>query len=114
MATTEQAQVAENQDRDRNADPSLLDGLSGPQKAAIFLVSLGVENSLKILSHLTQVEVEEIGVNIASIPEVLPEQRDAVMEEFLERSLIHSYIAHGGIAFAQEILERRLGSSEAS
>lgn len=103
----------DQQGRPRLSDPRVIENISGPQKAAILLVSLGVENSLKILSHLTQNEVEEIGVNIASVPEVLPEVRDAVMEEFLERSLIHSYIAHGGVGFAQEILERRLGPQQA-
>ncbi len=88
--------------------------LSGPQKAAILLVGMGVENSLKILAHLKQDEVEELGLRIAEMGDIRPEVRDSVLEEFLERSLIHSYIMRGGKGFAQEILERTLGRDEAA
>lgn len=94
--------------------PKATEGLSGRQKAAVLLVALGMENSLKIMTHLNPNEVEEITLEIASLGNVLPEVRDEVMEEFLERSLIHSYISHGGISFAQEMLERSLGPQKAA
>lgn len=92
----------------------ILESLTGVQKSAVFLVAIGIENSLKVLTHLTPAEVEEITMEIANQGNVLPEIRDAVMEEFLERSLIHAYISHGGISFAQEILERSLGPNKAA
>lgn len=90
------------------------ENLSGRQKAAVLLVAIGIETSLKIMTHLNPSEVEEITLEIASLGQVLPEIRDEVMEEFLERSLIHAYISHGGISFAQEILERSLGPNKAT
>lgn len=92
----------------------ITEGFTGRQKAAVLLVAIGIENSLKIMTHLNPSEVEEITLEIASLGNVLPELRDEVMEEFLERSLIHAYISHGGISFAQEILERSLGTNKAA
>lgn len=100
--------------REITKPPNILESLTGAQKAAILLVGIGIENSLKILTHLTPEEVEEITIQIAATGDVLPEVRDAVLEEFLERSLIHAYISHGGTAFAQEILERSLGPERAA
>lgn len=105
--------IGKEETTDEN-QPKATEGLSGRQKAAVLLVALGMENSLKIMTHLNPNEVEEITLEIASLGNVLPEVRDEVMEEFLERSLIHSYISHGGISFAQEMLERSLGTQKAA
>ncbi|MBI2267009.1 MAG: flagellar motor switch protein FliG [Armatimonadetes bacterium] len=92
----------------------LKSSLTGKQKSAIVLVALGIENSLKVLTHLNADEVESLTMEIASLGEILPEVRESVLEEFLERSVIHAYISHGGISFAQEILERSLGPERAA
>lgn len=99
---------------ERETEGKVTENMTGRQKAAVLLVAVGIENSLKILTHLNPTEVEEITVEIANLGNVLPEVRDEVMEEFLERSLIHAYISHGGISFAQEILERSLGPQRAA
>jgi len=50
--------------------------LSGRQKAAIFLVTLGAEVSSEIFKHLRDDEIESLTFEIARIEIVEPEDRD--------------------------------------
>ena len=58
--------------------------LTGRQKAAIFLISLGPEVSAEIMKHLREDEVETLTFEIARQEKVNPEFKDAVLEEFQE------------------------------
>jgi len=58
--------------------------LSGRQKAAIFLVSLGSDVSAEILKHLREDEVETLTFEIARLDKVDADFKDAVLEEFQE------------------------------
>ena len=43
-----------------------VDGLSGVQKAAVLLITLGPERSADIFKHLKEEEIEELTLEIAS------------------------------------------------
>ena len=58
--------------------------LTGRQKAAIFLVSLGSDVSSEIMKHLREDEVETLTFEIARLETVDAEYKDAVLEEFQE------------------------------
>ena len=58
--------------------------LTGRQKAAIFLVSLGSDISSEIMKHLREDEVETLTFEIARLETVDAEYKDAVLEEFQE------------------------------
>jgi flagellar motor switch protein FliG len=88
-------------------------GLTGRQKAAILLVSLGPEASANIFKHLKDDEIEQLTLEIASVRKVASIEQDAVMAEFHEICMAQEYISQGGIAYAKEILERALGSQKA-
>ena len=49
-----------------------LDGLTGVQKAAVLLITLGPERSAEIFRHLKEEEIEELTLEIASISSVTP------------------------------------------
>jgi flagellar motor switch protein FliG len=87
--------------------------LTGRQKAAIFLVSLGSEVSSEIFKHLREDEIEQLTFEIARLDKVSPEDKDAVLMEFQEVMLAQEFIAQGGIDYAREILERALGTQKA-
>ena len=84
--------------------------LSGKQKAAIFLVSLGSEISSEIFKHLREDEVETLTFEIARLDTVEAEFKDAVLEEFQQLMSAQNFITTGGIDFARELLEKSLGS----
>ncbi|MGB9791394.1 MAG: flagellar motor switch protein FliG [Thermacetogeniaceae bacterium] len=88
--------------------------LTGKQKAAILLISLGPEISAQIFKHLQEEEIEQLTLEIANIRKVPPEKRDEVFQEFYQMCLANEYITQGGINYAREILEKALGAQKAA
>ena len=87
--------------------------LSGVQKAAILLISLGPEKSADIFKHLKEEEIEELTLEIANTRSISPEVKDEVIDEFYQVCLAQQYIAEGGIGYAKELLEKALGDDKA-
>ena len=87
--------------------------LSGRQKAAIFLVTLGSEISAEIFNHLREDEIETLTFEIARLDNVEPDERDRVLMEFKELMMAQDFITTGGIDYARELLEKSLGSQRA-
>ena len=87
--------------------------LSGREKAAILLITLGPEKSALIFKHLKEEEIETLTLEIANTGTILPELKDAVLDEFYQICLAQQYITEGGIAYARQILEKALGESKA-
>lgn len=87
--------------------------LTGKQKAAIFLISLGPERSAQIMKNLTEDEIEQLTLEIANVRKVTNDSREKVFEEFNQLYLASEYIEQGGIEYAKEVLERALGNQKA-
>ncbi len=87
--------------------------LTNQQKAAILLIALGPENSALIFKHLSDEEIEKITLEIANQKQVTPEQKAAVISEFYQMAMAKSYLSTGGLEYAQNILEKALGSEKA-
>ena len=88
--------------------------LSGRQKVAIFLVSLGMETSSEIFKHLREEEIEQITFDIARLENIEAADKDAVFREFQEMMIAQDFITQGGIDYARDLLERSVGSQKAS
>ncbi|HOF34335.1 MAG TPA: flagellar motor switch protein FliG [Spirochaetota bacterium] len=87
--------------------------LTGRQKAAVFLVTLGSEISSEIFKHLREDEIETLTFEIARIDKVDPADKDKVLMEFQELMMAQEFISNGGIDYAREVLERALGTQKA-
>lgn len=87
--------------------------LSGRQKAAILLLGLGPDLASQVLKHLSDAEIEELTLSLASPPAIDRDTRDHVFYEFAELIEAHTYVASGGLTYAQDVLERALGTSRA-
>ena len=87
--------------------------LTGRQKAAIFLVSLGSEISSEIFKHLRDDEVETLTFEIARLETVDADFNDQVLREFQDLMKAQNFITSGGIDFARELLEKSVGSQKA-
>lgn len=87
--------------------------LSGRQKAAIFLVTLGSEISSEIFKHLREDEIEALTFEIARMDTFGSEEKEAVLHEFQELMMAQDFINSGGIDYARELLEKSLGSQKA-
>ncbi len=89
------------------------DRITGLQKAAILLISLGPEKSAMIFKHLKEEEIEELTLEIANTRSVTPQIKESIINEFYEVCLAQQYIAEGGIGYAKELLEKALGADKA-
>ncbi|CZR02586.1 flagellar motor switch protein flig [Trichococcus palustris] len=87
--------------------------MAGLKKAAILLIALGTETSAEIMRLLPENVIQKISYEIANIDYVKPEERDAIMEEFLEMSQAREYIIDGGINYARNLLNKALGAQRA-
>ena len=87
--------------------------LSGVQKAAILLITLGPEKSALVFKHLKEEEIEDLTLEIANTKSVTPQIKEQVINEFYEVCLAQQYIAEGGIGYAKELLEKALGVDKA-
>jgi len=91
----------------------LVGDLSGLQKAAILLISLGPEKSAQIFKHLKEEEIEQLTLEIANTRSITPQIKEEVTNEFYELCLAQQYIAEGGIGYAKDVLEKALGEEKA-
>jgi len=87
--------------------------VSGKEKAAVLLISLGPEYSAEIFKHLTDEEIEELTLNIANMNKVDPVKKEEILDEFYQICVAQEYISEGGINYAKDVLEKALGSQKA-
>lgn len=88
--------------------------LSGVQKAAILFITLGPEVSSGILKKLPEAEIQKITYEIANITSVTSEQREGILNEFLQINKARDYIIEGGMDYARELLSKALGPHRAN
>ncbi|NLB18119.1 MAG: flagellar motor switch protein FliG [Syntrophomonadaceae bacterium] len=87
--------------------------MTGRQKAAHLLISLGPEKSSKIFKHLQEEELEQITLEIANVRRTTSEHTSEIMAEFYQMCLANQYISQGGIGYATQVLEKALGHERA-
>jgi flagellar motor switch protein FliG len=88
--------------------------LSGKQKAAILLISLGPDVSANVYKHLNEEEIEKLTLEISGVKKVDTIAKEEILEEFHNIALAQDYISQGGIGYAKTILEKALGHEQAS
>jgi len=90
-----------------------MEGLTGGQKAALFIIALGEEVSAQIYPHLNENEIEDLTMQIANIGKVSSDSVDSIFEDFYQTILAEKYVSEGGVDYAREILEKALGADKA-
>ncbi len=91
------------------AAPAHAPVLSGVQKAAILLISIGDHASAELLKRMSEDEVQAVTAAIASLPAISREQAEAVLEDF-RAATVQSGQGHGGVDFAKRILTSAFGT----
>jgi flagellar motor switch protein FliG len=90
-----------------------MEGLTGGQKAALFVIALGEEVSAQLYPHLSESEIEDLTMQIANIGKVSSDSIDSIYEDFYQTILAEKYVSEGGVDYAREILEKALGPEKA-
>ena len=83
--------------------------LTGRQKVAALLISLGTEISADLLGRFNERDVDRVTVEILRMQKIPSAVLDAVQAEFYEMLRADESLAAGGVDYAREILEKALG-----
>ena len=87
--------------------------LTGRQKAAVFLITIGSARAAEVLKHLTDREVEALSTEMATLWRVEVETAQAVLEDLAEEFRQRNDFALGGPEFAKEVLVQLVGDERA-
>jgi len=88
--------------------------LTGIQKAAILLITLGVDHSAKVIRMLNETEIESVTAEMANVKQIPSELRLTVLEEFEQIAKAQELYQTGGLDYARGVLERALGAQRAA
>jgi len=89
--------------------------LTGVQKSAVVLISLGADVSANVLKQRFQdTEIEQLTQEISNMIQVPPNVKEEVFDEFFELIQAREYLMHGGMNYAKELLEKALGPQKAA
>jgi flagellar motor switch protein FliG len=88
------------------------ENLSGRQKCAILLMTLGPQGAPALTQSLTPEEIEALSLEIAQLDEVPPSVVERVLEEWFDTEEASFTLATGGVDAAREILRNTLGPEE--
>lgn len=87
--------------------------ISGVQKTAILLITLGPENASEIMKYLSEEEINKISFEIATISSVTVEERKSILHEFIEVNKAKEFLLEGGFHYAKSVLSKVLGEDKA-
>lgn len=87
--------------------------LTGKQKAAVLLISMGPDVSANVYKHLSEEEIEKLTLEISGVRKVGPKEKEDIVDEFHTIALAQDYISQGGIGYAKTVLEKALGNDQA-
>ncbi|MFP3906760.1 MAG: flagellar motor switch protein FliG [Acidimicrobiales bacterium] len=89
-----------------------VDRMTGPQKVAVVLMSMGTERAAKVLRTLREAEVTEIMSEVARMNDVSEDVVEAVLNEFAVTASARRHFAVGGVDYAKELLEASVGKGK--
>ena len=88
--------------------------LSGPKKAAIFLLTMGEEFASEIFKTMTESEIKRVATAMAQIDNISPEDIDKVAEDFLDNFEGQARLVVEGESFLKSVIAKTLSTDEAN
>lgn len=93
------------------ADPT---GLTGVQRAAVVLLSLGEQQAAEVLKHMSAKEVQKLGVAMTSVSGVSRDSVGKVIDQFVDTLAQPSGLGSGADEYVRAVLVQALGEERAS
>jgi len=88
--------------------------LTGPQKAAAVIVSLGADKASQIYKYMETEDVETLTLEVAKLGYLDSRQTEDVLGDFYELCLTNKAITEGGLEYARTVLEKAFGEQTAA
>jgi flagellar motor switch protein FliG len=89
-------------------------GLTGIQKAALVIMQMTQENAAEVMRMFSEAEAEEIVSEIVRLQRVEASMVDTAVAEFYAHTQRSAPSAHGGLEFAEELLQASFGAERAA
>lgn len=96
------------------ATKSRLAALTGPQKAAAVVVSLGADKASQLYKYMDPEDVETLTLEVARLGYLDSEMTEGVLTDFYEMCLTNKAITEGGLEYAKTVLEKAFGEQTAA
>ncbi|HBK56105.1 MAG TPA: flagellar motor switch protein FliG [Xanthomonadales bacterium] len=87
--------------------------MSGVQRAAVFLMSLGETDAAQVLKHMSAKEVQRLGMAMATIGNVNRQQVEQVVDEFVRHLDDQTSLGVGADDYVRNVLVQALGEERA-
>jgi len=97
-----------------DSQSKLIAALSGSQRAAVLLLSLGEDEAGQVLRHLSVRDVQSVGGAMAALKSVTRDQADAVLDSFSQVIEQQSTIGVAAEDYIRKMLINALGEEKAS
>ncbi|MBN8768916.1 MAG: flagellar motor switch protein FliG [Stenotrophomonas sp.] len=88
--------------------------MTGVQRAAVLLLSLGESDAAEVLRHMEPKEVQKIGIAMATLTDVSREQVQLVMDEFGNELGNKTSLSVGSDDYIRNMLVQALGNEKAN
>lgn len=88
--------------------------MTGVQKAAVLLVSLGAEHAAEVFRYLHDDEIDVLSLEMAKLQHVDRAIISSVLAELVATVQAYDALISGGVEFAREVLERAVGTKRAA
>lgn len=90
------------------------DALTGKQKAAAIIISLGAEDASTIYKFLKEDEIEYLTYEISRLQHLSSELMEETLKDFYDVCVTQKVITEGGLEYAKTVLEKAFGSQMAT
>ncbi len=87
--------------------------LSGRQKAAAIIISLGADDASKIYKFFKEDEIEQLTYEISRLQHLNPQIMENTLKDFYDLCLTQKVITEGGFEYARNVLEKAFGAQTA-
>lgn len=88
--------------------------LTGKQKAAAIIISLGADDASKIYKYLKEDEIEQLTYEISKLQHLSPQVMENTLKDFYDLCLTQKVITEGGLEYARNVLEKAFGAQTAA
>lgn len=88
--------------------------MSGVEKAATLLATLGQATSAELLKHLSEEEVQRVSQAVAQLNNLSASEAEGILEEFQQMVVAQQYVVRGGLDYARQMLQQAFGAEAAS
>jgi len=93
--------------------PSKPSDMSGTQRAAILLMSLGEQDAAALLKQLDAGDVQRVGAAMAELSEVSRDQMTSVLDSFIGTADSRAGVASGSLEYVRRVLTQAVGKQKA-